>query len=69
MVVLQLEAIVCILKSSSSKRSVKCIYKTIANLETRNKLIKKADKSPSGWKTVEEYMLDSLASASEGSKA
>lgn len=52
MVVLQLEAIVCILKSNSSKRSVKCIYKTIANLETRNKLIKKADKSHQAGKQL-----------------
>ena len=45
-IVSHLEAIACLIKSSSSQRSVKSIYKTIADLETRSKIIKMADKSP-----------------------
>ena len=37
----------------------------IADLETRNKMIKIPDKLPGGWKTVEEYLWDNIASDSD----
>ena len=37
----------------------------IAGLETRNKMIKVADKSSGGWQTVEKYLSDSIASDSD----
>ena len=44
---------------------MKGIKKVIADLETRNKMIKIADKLPGGWKTVEEYLSGSIASDSD----
>ena len=44
---------------------MKGIKKAIADLETPNKMIKIADKSSAGWKTVEEYLSDSTASDSD----
>ena len=37
----------------------------IAGLETRNKMIKVADKSSGDWQTVEKYLSDSIASDSD----
>ena len=37
----------------------------ICDLEKRSKLIRLADRSPAGWGTVDEYLLDDLASDSE----
>ena len=37
-------------------------------LKKRNKLIKMADKSKAGWKIVEEYLTDEVASGHEDDK-
>ena len=45
--------------------SMKILNSITKELERQNKLVKKLDKSPAGWKSVEEYLSDSLASYSE----
>ena len=48
-----------------AKKLLKGIEKVIADLETRNKMTKIPDKLPGGWKKVEEYLSDNIASDSD----
>ena len=46
-------------------RSKKKLEKAIGRLEKRQKLIEIADRSKAGWKTVDEYLTDEIASDDE----
>ena len=46
----------------------KTLDKLVDNLNTRNKLIRMADKSVAGWNIVDEYLTDELASDSDYEK-
>ena len=64
-IITQLESITRHIKNNLTKKSLKDTKKRIADLETRNKMIKIADKSLGDWKTVEEYLSDSVANDSD----
>ena len=53
---------------SLSGRAKKKLKKAMKKLKRRNKLIKMADKSKAGWKLVEEYLTDDVASDEEDDK-
>ena len=60
-IIAQLEFITRHIKNNLTKKSLKGMKMTIADLETRNKMIKIANKSPGGWNTAEKHLSDSIA--------
>lgn len=61
----QLESLIHLLKSGSTKHSIKAAKATAVSSDNRNKIIKTTEKSSAGWKTGKEQISDSLASKSE----
>ena len=64
----ELENISFLVSKGSVSRVKKKIYKLVEEVQRRNKLMKLADRSHAGWVTVQEYLLNNLASDSEDEK-
>ena len=60
-----MDTIVKLIKNGSQKRASNLAKSIKEDIEKRSKFLKIADKLISGWGTVEEYLLDDLASDSK----
>ena len=60
-IIAQLESNTHHIKNNLTKKSLKGIKKAIADLEIRNEMVKVADKSAGGWKTVKKYLSNNIA--------
>ena len=63
-----MEVLLPLIQKGSISRATKAVKNMIEDLQKRNKLIKIAEKSQTGWNTVPEYLSDDLTSDSEDDK-
>ena len=61
------EAIAAV-KESRQEAAIKSIETAVVDITKRNKLVRLADKSEDGWKVIDEYLSEELASNSEDEK-
>ena len=63
-----INSVIKFIESNRHAKAISVLKGSVETLKKRNKHIRIADKSDGGWKTVEEYLSDEVASDSEDEK-